>query len=134
MAKGRDLLDEPITITPGGAIADVTLTFSDKHSELSGVLSTSSGAPASEYFVLVFSTDRAYWRAGSRRVATVRPGSDGQFTLRDVPAGTYYVAALEDLEPADIGDAKFLEQAVPAAIQVRVVDGETTTQDLRIAR
>ena len=134
IANARDLLDQPITFAPGQALTDVVVTFSDKHNELSGVLSASSGAPASEYFVLVFSTDRSHWRAGSRRIVTVRPGSDGKFILRDVPAGTYFIAALEDLDAVDATDSKFLEQVVPAAIQVVVKDGEKAVQDLRIAR
>ena len=134
MAGGRDLLDEPITFLPGQSVTDVTQTFTDKHNDLSGLLTTSSGAPASEYFVLLFSTDRAYWRTGSRRVVTTRPGSDGKFMFRDVPAGTYFIAALEDLDAADAGDPKFLDLVIPAAIHVRVSDGEKTLQDLRIAR
>jgi uncharacterized protein (DUF2141 family) len=133
-SENRDLLDGPVEFRPGVNLSGVVLTFSDKHTEVSGTLRTSAGRPASEFFVLVFSSDPALWGKSSRRVANARPASDGAFAIRDLPAGDYLIAALDDLDPADLTDPRFLERVVPAALKIALADGEKKKQDLTIAR
>ena len=113
-------------------LTGVTVTLSDKRTELSGTLSSASGQPVSDYYVIAFSADRSNWRFGSRRNMSARPATDGRFILADLPAGEYLVAALTDLDPNDWQDAAFLEQVAPAAVKVTILEGEKKTQDLRI--
>jgi hypothetical protein len=135
VANGRDLLDEPLQVDTGSMdITDAVVTFIDARSEVAGTLGTASGQPASEFTVLVFPVERTYWRAGARRIRTARPGSDGAFNIMDLPGGEYLLAALTDVDPSDLRDARFLEQIVGAAVKITVVDGQTTRQELRIAR
>lgn len=115
-------------------MTDAVLIFSDRHSELSGSLVSPAGTPTSQYFVVVFPADRTLWRAGSRRIQSVRPASDGSFAIKDLPAGDYLIAALTDLEPADLEDAGVLDQLMSAGVKVSLGDGEKKIQDLRIAR
>jgi hypothetical protein len=133
MVKDKDALDTPIEFGTGGDITGAVITFSDKHSELSGTLQTSSNAPATDYFVVVLPTDRSLWRTGARRVQLTRPASDGHFAIRDLPAGDYYIAALTDVAPEDLADSTFLGQLVPAAVKVSLADGEKKVQDLKFA-
>ena len=134
MSRGRDLLDSPMEFAPGTNIDDLVLTFSDRHTRLSGVLTAASGRPVTEDFVVAFSTDRTVWRSGSRRARAVRPGTDGHYAIDDLPGGEYFLAALTDVDPADLGDVSFLDQIVPAAIRVTLMDGEQKTQNLQIAQ
>jgi hypothetical protein len=134
VTEGRDLLDGLVQVLPGEAFPDVVLTFTDQHSELSGALQSPGGAAAPEYFVVVFPESRALWTPNARRIQSTRPATDGRFVVRDLPAGDYLMAALIDLEPGDLDDAKFLEALVPAAVPVHLADGEKTVKDLRVAR
>ena len=134
VSRGRDLLDVPLEIEAGGDLSDVILTFSDRRSELAGTLQTSTGAPAPEYFVVAFSHDRTYWTPLSRRLKSVRPGTDGRFTITGLPAGDYLMAALTDVDPDEWQTLTFLEQLIPASIKVVVAPGARVTQDIRIAR
>jgi hypothetical protein len=62
----------------------------------------------------------------------VRPAADGSFAVRELPAGTYRLAALTDVETGEEKDAAFLEAIHGASVVVAVRVGQTTRQDLRI--
>ena len=132
MVDGRDLLDGPIEPMPGVNLTSVRVTLSDRKTQLSGTLQAASGQPTADYYVITFSADRSHWRAGSRRLLSTRPATDGRFVFDDLPAGEYFVAALTDLDPLEWQDAAFLEQVAPAAVKVSVAEGEKKVQDLRI--
>ena len=131
MVDGRDLLDAPFE-GPAIQMTGVTLTLSDKRTELAGTLQSPAGQPATEYYVIAFSAERSHWRPGSRRSLSARPGTDGRFSFADLPAGEYFLAALTDLDPAEWQTAAFLEQVVPAGVKVSVGEGQKVVQDLRI--
>ncbi len=129
----RDTLDSGLDIRPNDNVTDAVLTFSDRPTTLSGTLQDASGRPASDYFIIVYAADRAYWPPPSRRVAMTRPGNDGKFTIRSLPPGDYLVAAVTDAEPGEWMDPGFLAQLVTASIKTALAEGETRTQDIRIA-
>jgi hypothetical protein len=132
IVNGRDVLDFPLEFTLGRDLTEAVLTFSDRRTELTGLLQKPAGDPAPEHFVIVFPSDRAYWTPQSRRIVSARPATDGRFVIRDLPAGDYLLAALTDLDPDESHDARFLEQLAPAAIKITLADGERKTQDLRV--
>jgi len=127
---GREALDGPIDIK--SAITDMAVVFTDRPSEVTGTLQDATGRPATDYFIVVFSTNRAYWTPLSRRVMQTRPGNDGKYVLRNLPAGEYLLAALTDLAPGDTSDPTFLAQLVSSAQKITVTDGSTTVQPFRI--
>jgi uncharacterized protein (DUF2141 family) len=130
----RDILDTTIDLAPGDRLTDLVIRFTDRPSELTGSLVDATGRAASEYFVIAFSTDRAAWTPTSRRIQSVRPASDGVYSIKGLPAGDYYLAALTDVEPGEWLSTSFLDQIVPAAVRVRLADAQRTTQSLRIGR
>ena len=113
-------------------MSTLVLTFTDQHASLSGVLEAAARRPATDYTMLVFTTNRDWWRAPFRRVRTARPAASGQFLLQDLPPGEYDLAALTELAPDDWRDPDFLEQVVGAAVRVTVGPGEQKVQSLRI--
>ena len=133
MVDGRDLLDSVI-VGPDVALQPVWVFLSDKRTEISGTLSSASGEPAADYYVIAFSTDRANWRAGSRRSMSARPATNGRFVFRDLPAGEYFIAALTDLDPDGWQAPAFLEQVASAAFKLRLAEGEKKVQDIKVAK
>jgi len=133
---GRDLLDDPVVVPPDQdePIGGLVLTFSDRRRQLAGTLQAPTGAPAAEYLIVVFTTERRWWRPDARRLAFTRPATDGQFVVRDLPPGEYYLAAVTDLDTTSWQTAAFLEQIVTSALKVTLGEGESKTQDVRIAR
>jgi hypothetical protein len=128
--NGRDVLDYPFEVAAN--ISGAVLTFTDKHTQLSGTLTTTANAVAPGYFIAVFPADRALWRWQSRRITSARTGTDGRWIVKDLPPGDYLVAALSDLDPEDLLDAAILETLVPSAVRVSLRDGEQRSQDLKI--
>ncbi|HEY7474485.1 MAG TPA: hypothetical protein VH679_05700, partial [Vicinamibacterales bacterium] len=130
---GVDVLDMPLDVKPGMAAIELTVTYTDRPTKIEGTLQDATGRPASDYFIVVFSTDRSKWGARLRRVQSTRPASDGAYSV-NVADGEYYVAALTDLDSTETSNPAFLEQLIPTAIKVVLAEGESKRQDIRIAR
>ena len=129
---GRDALDFPLEVKPNEDIADITLTMTTKSQELTGTLTDAQGQPASDYSVIVYSADQQYWTPQSRRIVSMRPGTDGRFTVRSLPPGDYLMAAVTDVEPGEWFDPEFLQQLRGASVRVTLNEGAKKTQDLRL--
>lgn len=123
--NGRDAADLPVDINSDAS--DVVVTLTDKLTELSGVLQTPAGAPATNYFVIVFAKDQAYWFSGSRRIVSLRPGTDGRFVTppaSPLPPGDYLVAAVTDVRSGEWFEPAFLKTLVSSAVPVSLAEGE----------
>ncbi|HEX5068959.1 MAG TPA: carboxypeptidase-like regulatory domain-containing protein, partial [Vicinamibacterales bacterium] len=131
MVNGVDAVDLPAAID-GAVNGDIVLTFSDRHSELSGTLSTPAGLPTTDYYVVVIPADPTLWRGAARRMKIARPSTAGRYVFTDVPPGEYLVSAVTDFAASDFKDRTILEQLAGAAVKVRIADGERVVQDLRI--
>jgi hypothetical protein len=133
MAGGRDSLDFPLVIEPNVNISDAVVTFADRTTELSGTLQDAAGTATSDYSIIVFPSDKQYWQPQSRRIQSARPGTDGRFTMRNLPPGDYMIVAVTDVEPGEWFDPDFLAELAPASMRVTLQDGEKKTQDIRLA-
>ena len=130
---GRQLNDF-VDVEQGGSLPEMVVTFTSRPSELAGSLQDPAGRAASDYFVIVFSTDQTTWTPVSRTIQSTRPASDGAYSIKGLPAGEYFVAALTDVEPGEWLSSSFLQQIVAASVRVQIRDGERTMQSLRIAK
>lgn len=132
MVGGQDTLDFPFEVKPNQNVGNAIVTFSDRMTELSGTLTDSRGAPATDYTIIVFPADQAYWTASSRRLATARPATDGRFTMRTLPPGDYRLATVVDPEPGAWTDPAYLEQLEPVSMSLKLMPGEKKIQNVRV--
>jgi hypothetical protein len=132
---GRDVTDRPVDLRPNSDAGDVVITLTDRKQEVFGTLKESTGRPAPDYTVVLFSTDKQYWLPGSRRIVTTRPATDGRFEISNpqgLPPGPYFLAAITDLGTDEQYDTKLLEDLSKAAVKLTLAPGERKLQDLRI--
>jgi len=132
MWQGRDLLDLGLDVRPNEDVSDVTLTFTDLTTELSGSLSNGAGDPTSGYIVLVFPVEPSLWLPNSRRIRQMQPSADGTFKALNLPAGAYFLGAVTDTDSGDLSDPSFLEQVAAASLRITITDGGKTVQNLRL--
>lgn len=128
---GRDTLDEPVDVGRVD-VSGAEIRLTDVQSEISGDLLDAAGQPAPQYFIIVFSADKAHWVPQSRRIQSVRPANDGKFKVLNLPAGEYYIVAVTDVEQGQWYDPAFLTDLVEASAKITLGDGEKKTQSLRI--
>jgi len=130
LVNGQEVADRPADISSD--LTDVVVTFTDKTTDFSGILKTASGQPAPDHQVIVFPADRSYWVYGTRRIASLRPSTDGRFVTTTLPAGEYFVAVVTDVANEEWFNPDFLATLEPVGVRVTVKFGEKTVRDLTI--
>jgi hypothetical protein len=134
LVNGVDALDVPFTVTPGSEASKAAITFVDWMGQLTGTLHHAGGTPAPEYSIVLFPASPALWFSRARRIQSVRPSADGAFVLRNLPAGEYYLTALEDVEPGALFDPALLQELIPSSMKLAIQDGEHKVENIRLAR
>jgi uncharacterized protein (DUF2141 family) len=129
MVSGRDALDVPIDVRQ--SLDGAVVTFSDRPAELSGVVRDGAGRAVNADTVILFPADRSLWTPGSRRIRALQSAVDGTFQFRRLPAGDYYVAAVNDADEGEWYDPVVLDRlAVSTAIKTTIAEGERKTLDV----
>ena len=129
VARGNELLDSEIEITSD--VDDAVVTFSDRASELSGTARYTTGAPVKDGHIVIFSTNPDHWFWNSRRVVALQT-SDGRYSVKNLPAGDYFVTVAPGLERNEWFDPEML--AVLARTAQRVTLGEFEEKTFDVVR
>jgi uncharacterized protein (DUF2141 family) len=132
-AGGRETLDFPLELGPNMTIGDAVLTFTDRSTELTGLLQDAQGLATSDFSIIIFPSDPRYWVPQARRIQSVRPGTDGRYTVRNLPPGDYALAAVTDVEPGEWFDPQFLQELLAASMRLSLADGDRKTQNIRLS-
>lgn len=130
-----DLLNGPIDIRPREDVPDVVVTYTDRKTQVNGRFVDAAGQPASEYRVLVFTTNRTLWASPvllRRWSASSRAAVDGTFHVTGLPPGEYYVCAMTEGAQAATFDTAFFDSIVPQSIKITLAEGATVTQTFKV--
>ena len=96
--NGRDYTHRPFEVAPGADIADVVVTVTTSSTTVSGTVRETQGTQAGDGLVIAFPVEREQWTNygfTSPRILTARVGSDGRYSLSNLPAGDYHVVAVD---------------------------------------
>jgi hypothetical protein len=137
--NGQDIADTPFDFGLGGAFNDIEVVVSAAGAAVAGRVIDDRMAPVTDYALLIFSTLRDRWAAGSRWVKTARPLQDGTFRVPGLPPGDYWVAAIERAEGLPGGgtpppEADVLESLSSRATRITLGEGQTRDVTLRLTR
>jgi hypothetical protein len=137
LMDGKEVTDLPVMLTTESVPKEVSVVFGSRWQQLTGRLTDSAGRGVTDYSVMVFPVDDAYWFYGTRRIVASLPGTDGTYTLGGpgpslLPPGEYYLAAVTDVTKDEQYDPAFLRSIAGAAIRVTIAPGGRHRQDLRI--
>ena len=127
----RDLLTSPLALD-GQDVSGVVITFTDRPSTLSGLVTDATGKPDPTAGVFVFPADYQMWLQNgrpavvSRAVATAQTGA---YAIPDLPPGSYLVVAT-GVDALDDWQAS-IASLVAQATRVTLASGTPTRADLR---
>ena len=130
--NGTDITDNGLDVKTGDPISGIEVVLSSKTTEVKGSVKTGND-PALDYTVVIFSDDPEKWRVPmSRHITTGRPNQQGQFVVKNLPAGSYYAIALEYIPQGEWNDPEVLERLKARATTFSVDEGEVKTLDLKL--
>jgi Carboxypeptidase regulatory-like domain len=134
--NGVSVIDRPL---PFGrreqSVEDVEIVVGDRVSELTGTVAAERDAPTPGANVIAFSIDRERWYTASRFLRVTTAGERGVFSIKGLPFGAYYIAAVDRLPDEGENawqDPEFLAGLIRRANTVTVRDGQSQALDLRI--
>jgi hypothetical protein len=148
--KGQDLTDTPFDFGAGTA-RDIEVVISTLGATVRGRVTDDRAAPVRNCTVLVFSTSRERWFAGSRWVKAERSTDAGTFTVTGLPPGDYWIAAVDRLDgsastplvppppsvaerPTAVVAPELLEELSSRAIRITLGEGQSQDVPLRLVR
>jgi hypothetical protein len=129
---GTDITDSALEAPARGDLGGLQIILTDQVSSISGTVSDAEGRPQRDYWVVAFPADSARWTARSRYLQSSRPDQNGRFSLAALPAGTYLVSAIDDLDDGEGNDPEFLDTLRATASPITIADGEQKTVDLKL--
>lgn len=152
-----DLMDRPVTFA-SEQWKNVQIILTDKRTDLTMHVTDEQGNATRDYAALIFSTDKTRWDSNSSRyirsfvpppvapngvsvganggsstvLASPPTGSSAMTdTIGGMPAGEYYVVALEDIDQESSRDPDVLEQLSRGASRITLVEGAPVEANVR---
>jgi protocatechuate 3,4-dioxygenase beta subunit len=137
-ANGVDVTDQPLHFgEPQQSLTDVEVVLTNQLTELDGSVRDARGEPVRYYALLVFSTDVNRRYPGSRYFRRGRPDASGNFALRGLPPGEYFVASVASASVPTGGDdawqdPDFLDSIEAGAARVTLTEGQKISVSSRL--
>ena len=130
--NGVDITDVGAVLKPNQDVSGVEVEVTQRPPNVSGTVSNGRGSVALDYTVVLFSRDEERWTAPTRHILTARPDQEGRFRVPSMPAGDYYAATLDEVEPGRWTDPEFLQVLRRQAVTFSIGDGESKALDLKL--
>jgi protocatechuate 3,4-dioxygenase beta subunit len=139
--ESAKLGDQDLTIVPVALdsqnVGNIVITFSDRRSDLAGVVRDAAGRPAATAAVLAFPADYEAWiRNGfsSFGARVERVAQSGSYSIGAIKPGDYIVAAIADEALATWPEAAAVRRIAAQATRVSIARGDMKVQDLVVVR
>ena len=124
---GRDRTDTGIAVEGDRDVAGIVVTLTDRVTEWRGTVRDAAGSPSPDCVLVIYPVNDALWLR--RRITIAQPDSDGAFTVRGLPPGSYNVAAVTAVEPDQWFDPAFLKTLRPV-LSLTLDEGQVISRDI----
>lgn len=132
---GQDITDSGMEFTPGRSYDGLQVVFTQKATDLSGLLTDDRNRPVLDATVVIFPADAQKWTFSSRYMRSLRPDTNGRFTVKGLPPlDDYMIIAVQGLESGQGTDPEFLARAKEEAKTLTLNEGETKTFDVKLSK
>ncbi len=134
---GEDCTYTGLDASSGRDFEGVVVTLTDKTPRLTGTLTRGAAELAPGAAAIAFPVERELWTGYGltpSRIRTAVADTSGAYQFTTLPAGEYFLVAVEEEESAGWQDPRFLELAQARAVRVAIGWGEAKTQNLQIGR
>jgi hypothetical protein len=134
MHDGQDVTDSGIDFTPGRTYDGIQVIFTQRVTDLSGLVSDDRNRPVIDATVVIFPADRERWTYQSRYIRSARPDTNGRYSVKNLPpSGDYLVIAVRNLETGQATDPDFLSRARDDAKPFSLNEAETKSVDIKLS-
>ena len=130
--NGDDVIDTPLDFGGARNVDDVTLVFTDRVSELSGLVLDEDGDLRTGLTVIAFPIDSSLWLPLARQIRASRPDQNARYQIRGLPPGDYWLVAVDVVQDGEWYDPRFLQRVRSGAARVTIREGDITSLNLTI--
>jgi hypothetical protein len=135
LLDGDDVTDSGVEFAAGRAYDGLQVIFSQKTTDLSGLVSDDRNKPILDATVVIFPADREKWTYSSRYVRSMRPDTNGRYSIKSLPPyEDYLIIAVQNLEQGQGADPDFLARAREEAKPLSINEGETKVFDVKLSK
>ena len=128
---GKDITDRVFDLQSD--TTSIVITYTDRPSKVSGTVKDARGAVSPDATVLAFPIDPARWSGygpSPRHLKSVLTTRAGFYTFEHLPAGEYYVVAIDGAHADQWRDPVTLKTLATQATKLTIGAGDTTLKTL----
>ncbi len=133
--RGRDVAVSPLPVS-GDDVTDMVVTVTNAVASLAGSVRATSGAAPDSALVVIFPADpsrRANQGLFPAQMKTTTVTPAGTYSFPALPAGDYFVAAIDRSRASTWHDPDYLTQLERSAVRVTLNWGQSRSTDLTVA-
>lgn len=131
---GQDVTDSGLDFIPGRTYEGVQVIFTQKVTDVSGLVTDDRNRPVLDATVVIFPADREKWGYQTRFIRSARPDTNGRYNVRNLPPfDDYLVIAVRNLEAGQATDPEFLTRAREEAKPFSLNESETKAVDIKLS-
>jgi len=135
MFDSQDITDTGMEFTPGRSYDGLQIIFSQKTTDLSGLVTDDRGKPVLDATVVIFPANKDLWTYQSRYMRSIRPDTSGKYNIKYLPPlDDYLVIAVQNLESGQGVDPDFLTRAREEAKSFSLNEGEFKAVDVKLSK
>jgi hypothetical protein len=130
LANGVDVTDTPLSFgSKSQSLSDVEVVLTDRITEIAGIVTDDRGRAAANARIVAFAADRDLWYDRSRFAKIAASDANGAFSIRDLPPGAYFVAAVDRRRASEENgewlDPDLLDSLTPGATRITLSEGQS---------